>query len=485
MSGPRLEVSDVFHHHGAAWRRANAGHASLGQLKVMSAIEQCRSAALGGHVERCEDCGHSRIAYNSCRNRHCPKCQGVAARDWLAAREADLLPVGYFHLVFTLPAEIAPIAYQNKAMVYDLLFRAAAETLITIAADPQHLGARIGFTAVLHSWGSAMTHHPHLHLIVPGGGISPDGKRWVPCRPGFFLPVRVLSRLFRRLFLAGLADAHAAGRLAFFGELDSLRHRQAFAAHLASLGRKNWFVYAKPPFAGPEAVLAYLARYTHRVAISNSRLLDLDERGVSFRYKDYRRNGQARYRTMTLAPDEFIRRFPTPRPAQGVPPHPSLRAIRQRQLQDQYRARQRTDRHARAGDRSAGRARRRGPGRQRRRRPSPGMPLLRWPHDYRRDLRARRRTTRPAIVQCRGQDRDAMTPVTASSHHAPAGEAHFRHPITVVPTPAKTRATSPIIPKSPRQPPPPRQNPDPDRRSNDHHLDNRSPHASRSPGKYP
>jgi hypothetical protein len=260
----------------------------------MSAIEQCRSAALGGHVERCEDCGHSRIAYNSCRNRHCPKCQGVAARDWLAAREADLLPVGYFHLVFTLPAEIAPIAYQNKAMVYDLLFRAAAETLITIAADPQHLGARIGFTAVLHSWGSAMTHHPHLHLIVPGGGISPDGKRWVPCRPGFFLPVRVLSRLFRRLFLAGLADAHAAGRLAFFGELDS---------------SKNWFVYAKPPFAGPEAVLAYLARYTHRVAISNSRLLDLDERGVSFRYKDYRRNGQARYRTMTLAPDEFIRRF--------------------------------------------------------------------------------------------------------------------------------------------------------------------------------
>ncbi|MEA3070895.1 MAG: hypothetical protein QOD29_2341 [Alphaproteobacteria bacterium] len=309
MSRPRLEVADVFHHHGAAWRRANAGHVSLDQLKVMSAIEHCRSAALGGHVERCEDCGHSRIAYNSCRNRHCPKCQGVAARDWLAAREADLLPVGYFHLVFTLPAEIAPIAYQNKAVVYDLLFRTAAETLITIAADPQHLGARIGFTAVLHSWGSAMTHHPHLHLIVPGGGISPDGKRWVPCRPGFFLPVRVLSRLFRRLFLAGLADAHAAGRLAFFGEPDSLRHRQAFTAHLAPLGRKNWFVYAKPPFAGPEAVLAYLARYTHRIAISNSRLLDLDERGVTFRYKDYRRNGQARYRTMTLAPDEFIRRF--------------------------------------------------------------------------------------------------------------------------------------------------------------------------------
>jgi hypothetical protein len=289
---------------------------SLGQLKVMSAIEQCRSAALGGHVERCQDCGHSQIAYNSCRNRHCPKCQGAAAKDWLAAREADLLPVGYFHLVFTLPAEIAPIAYQNKAVVYDLLFRAAAETLLTIAADPKHLGARIGATAVLHSWGSAMTHHPHVHMIVPGGGISlksapaeAGGKRWVPCRPGFLLPVRVLSRLFRRLFLAGLADAHAAGRLVFFGELDSLRNPAAFAAHLAPLTKKNWFVYAKPPFAGPEAVLAYLARYTHRVAISNSRLISLDERGVTFHYKDYRRNGQARYRTMTLEPDEFIRRF--------------------------------------------------------------------------------------------------------------------------------------------------------------------------------
>jgi hypothetical protein len=275
----------------------------------MSAIEQCRSAALGGHVERCQDCGHSRIAYNSCRNRHCPKCQGAAAQDWLAAREADLLPVGYFHLVFTLPAEIAPIAYQNKAVVYDLLFRAAAETLLTIAADPRHLGARIGFTAVLHSWGSAMTHHPHVHIIVPGGGISLDGTRWISCRPGFLLPVRVLSRLFRRLFLAGLADVHAAGRLAFFRELGGLRSRSAFAASLAPLSKKNWFVYAKPPFAGPEAVLAYLARYTHRVAISNSRLIALNEHGVVFRYKDYRRDGRMRFRTMTLAPDEFIRRF--------------------------------------------------------------------------------------------------------------------------------------------------------------------------------
>jgi hypothetical protein len=304
----RLEVADIFHRHGVAWRQANAGHVSLGQLKVMSAIEHCRSAALGGHVERCVDCGHTRVSYNSCRNRHCPKCQGAAAKGWLAAREADLLPVGYFHLVFTLPAEIAPIAYQNKAVVYDLLFRAAAEALLTIAADPKHLGARIGATAVLHTWGSAMTHHPHLHMIVPGGGISLDGTHWVRCKPGFLLPVRVLSRLFRRLFLARLADAQADGQLVFFGEIEGLRRRDAFVARLALLRRKNWFVYAKPPFTGPEAMLAYLARYTHRVAISNSRLLALDERGVSFRYKDYR-NGRERFRTMTLAPDEFIRRF--------------------------------------------------------------------------------------------------------------------------------------------------------------------------------
>ena len=269
---------------------------SLGQLQVMSAIEQCRSAALGGHVERCEDCGHSRIAYNSCRNRHCPKCQGAAATDWLSAREADLLSVGYFHVVFTLPAKIATIAYQNKAVVYDLLLRAAADTLLTIAPtgharglkahDPKHLGARLGATAVLHSWGSTMTHHPHVHMIVPGGGISLDGTRWVRCKPGFLLPVLVLSRLFRRLFLAALADAHAAGRLAFFGNIQDLHRREAFAARLAPLKRKRWFVYTKPPFAGPEAVLAYLARYTHRVAISNSRLIALDERGVTFRYKN-------------------------------------------------------------------------------------------------------------------------------------------------------------------------------------------------------
>ena len=302
-------MADIFRRHGAAYRADQAGSLTVGQRRVMAAIEVCRTAALGGHVERCEDCGYSRIAYNSCRNRHCPKCQGMAAQDWLAARQADLLPVGYFHVVFTLPAEIAPIACQNKAVVYNLLFRTAAETLLTIAADPKHLGARIGATAVLHSWGSAMTHHPHVHMIVPGGGISLDGTHWVRCKPGFLLPVRVLSRLFRRLFLTALADAHAAGRLRFFGEIAGLGRRQAFAARLAPLRRKNWFVYAKPPFAGPEAVLAYLARYTHRVAIANSRLIALDERGVTFRYKDYRRNGQARYRTMMLSADEFIRRF--------------------------------------------------------------------------------------------------------------------------------------------------------------------------------
>ena len=309
MGRPRLEVADIFDRHGAAWRRANAGHVSLGQLQVMSAIVSCRTAALGGHVTACEDCGHTQIAYNSCRNRHCPKCQGAAARDWLAERQADLLPVPYFHVVFTLPAAIADIAYQNKAVIYNLLFKASSEALLTIAADPKHLGARIGVTAVLHSWGSAMTHHPHVHMIVPGGGIALDGSKWVACKPGFFLPVRVLSKLFRRLMLEKLAAAHAAGKLQFFGEHAGLRDPKAFAVHLAPLRKKNWFVYAKPPFAGPQAVLAYLARYTHRVAVSNRRLVALDADGVTFRCKDYRRNGQERYRTMTLVPGEFIRRF--------------------------------------------------------------------------------------------------------------------------------------------------------------------------------
>jgi hypothetical protein len=304
-----LEVADIFRGHGLAWRQANAGHVSLEQLKVMAAIESCRTAALGGHVARCEDCAYTTIAYNSCRNRHCPKCQGAAAKEWLAAREADLLPVAYFHVVFTLPAAIADIAYQNKAVVYDLLFKVAAETMLTIAADPKHLGARIGITSVLHTWGSAMTHHPHVHMIVPGGGISSDGQRWVSCRPGFFLPVRVLSRLFRRLFVEKLVAAHQAGRLSFFGDNIQLANAQSFAAFLAPLRKAEWVVYAKRPFGGPQAVLAYLSRYTHRVAIANSRLIASDERGVTFTWKDYRIAGRDRYKRMTLATDEFIRRF--------------------------------------------------------------------------------------------------------------------------------------------------------------------------------
>jgi len=309
MNRPVLEVADIFRGHGPAWCQANAGHVSLGQLKVMSAIERCRTAALGGHVARCEDCAYTAIAYNSCRNRHCPKCQGAAAQAWLAAREAELLPVPYFHVVFTLPARIANIAYHNKAVIYDLLFTASAETLITIAADPKHLGARIGVTSVLHTWGSAMTHHPHVHMIVPGGGISPDGKRWISCRPGFFLPVRVLSRLFRRLFLQKLLAAHKAGQLQFFGQHAHLEDARAFAAYLAPLRKTKWFVYSKRPFGGPEAVLAYLSRYTHRVAISNSRLIAFDGDGVTFKYKDYRADGRARHKTMTLPTHEFIRRF--------------------------------------------------------------------------------------------------------------------------------------------------------------------------------
>jgi len=309
MARPALEVADIFRDHGAAWREANAGHVTLGQFKVMSAIESCRTAALGGHVARCEDCAYTTIAYNSCRNRHCPKCQGAAAKQWLAEREADLLPVPYYHVLFTLPAQIADIAYQNKAVIYDLLFTASAETMITIAADPKHLGARIGITSVLHTWGSTMTHHPHVHMIVPGGGPSLDGKSWVSCRPGFFLPAPVLSRLFRRLFLQKLLAAHRADRLKFFGAYAHLDNTRAFKAYLAPLRRIEWYVYGKPPFGGPKAVLAYLSRYTHRVAISNSRLIAADRNGVTFKYKDYRVDGSARHKVMTLATNEFIRRF--------------------------------------------------------------------------------------------------------------------------------------------------------------------------------
>jgi hypothetical protein len=309
MARPVLEVADIFRDHGAAWRDANRGHVSLCQLKVMSAIESCRTAALGGHVARCEDCTHTTIAYNSCRNRHCPKCQAAAAREWLAAREAELLPVPYFHVVFTLSSEIGDLAYQNKAVIYDLLFKASSEAMLTIAADPKHLGARIGITSVLHSWGSAMTHHPHVHMIVPGGGLSMDGSRWISCKPNFFLPVLVLSKLFRRLMLEKLLAAHQAGRLQFFGSHAHLAEAKAFATFLAPLRKKRWFVYAKPPFAGPKAVLAYLSRYTHRVAISNRRLIAVDQESVTFTVKDYRIEGPGRYTTMTLAVDEFIRRF--------------------------------------------------------------------------------------------------------------------------------------------------------------------------------
>ena len=309
MPRQALEVADIFRDHAPAWRREQAGQLSLGQLKVMSAIEHCRTAKLGGHVEQCPECGHTQIAYNSCRDRHCPKCQGAVAKAWLTAREADLLPVEYYHVVFTLPAPIGAIAYHNKAVIYALLFQAAAETLLTIAADPKHLGARIGLTLVLHTWGSALTHHPHVHGIVPGGGISPDGERWVACRPGFFLPVRVLSRLFRRLFCEKLLTAHRAGELEFFSAQVGLRDEQAFGAWLAPLRKTDWVVYAKRPFAGPEAVLAYLSRYTHRVAIANSRLISLDAHGVTFKFKDYRAKGRCRYKRMTLPVAEFMRRF--------------------------------------------------------------------------------------------------------------------------------------------------------------------------------
>lgn len=302
-----LEVADVFHHHGAVYREAHRGHLSLAQRRVMGAIEACRSAALGGHVEQCEACGEVRIAYNSCRNRHCPKCQGLARAAWLADRRAELLPVPYFHVVFTVPAPIAEIAFQNQAVVYHILFKAAADTLRIIAADPKHLGAEIGLLAVLHTWGQSLHHHPHVHCVVPGGGPSADRTCWIACRPGFFLPVKVLSRLYRRLFLTALQAAFDDGRLRFFADLAPLAAPPAFAACLRPLRRVPWVVYAKRPFGGPEQVLEYLGRYTHRVAISNSRLLGLADGRVSFLWKDYRHHDKRK--VMTLEADEFIRRF--------------------------------------------------------------------------------------------------------------------------------------------------------------------------------
>lgn len=309
MERPKIELADILRRYGDAYRAQHEGSLSSTQRRVMQAITACRTAALGGHVEACDDCGHQRVSYNSCRNRHCPKCQSLARAQWIEDRHAELLPVPYFHVVFTLPEKIAAIAYQNKAVVYNLLFAATAETLLTIAADPKHLGAQIGFFAVLHTWGQSLVHHPHLHCVVPGGGLSADSERWVSCRPGFFLPVRVLSRLFRRRFLERLEQAFDRNELEFFSALQELREREDFRRYLDPLRQKEWIVYAKAPFAGPEQVLDYVGRYTHRVAISNNRLLDIEDGHVTFRYKDYR-DGDAQ-KTMALTAEEFIRRFLT------------------------------------------------------------------------------------------------------------------------------------------------------------------------------
>ena len=338
---PKLEIADIFRAQGHAWRLANAGHVSLSQLKVMSAIEACRTEALGGHVAGCTKCGHHHIAYNSCKNRHCPKCQGPAARDWMEARAEDLLPVEYFHVVFTLPAEIAQIAYWNKKAVYGLLFKASAETVKTIAADPKRLGVNVGLTSVLHTWGSAMTHHPHIHMIVPGGGLSPDGNRWVACKPGFFLPVRVLSRLFRRLFLDGLMALHRAGDLAFFGDLEHLVQAGAFAAWLAPFRKSKWVVYSKPPFGGPEAVLAYLSR--SRACLSQPLHPSSGDLKPSPRQRRRRHGGvpleglprQGRRSSEGYGPGHVgvHPTFPDACPTRRVPSHPALRPTGQRRPQ--------------------------------------------------------------------------------------------------------------------------------------------------------
>jgi hypothetical protein len=307
MDCPRLEVGDVFRRYGEIFRQQHAGSLSRAQLRVMTAIECCRTAALGGHIEQCDQCHFQRIAYNSCRDRHCPKCQSLARAQWIEDRQAELLDTQYFHVVFTVPEEIAAIAFQNRKVVYDILFRATSETLRTIAVDPKHLGAEIGFFAVLHSWGQNLMFHPHLHCVVPGGGLSPDGNRWIPCRKGFFLPVRALSRLFRRLFVESMEKAFDAGQLQFFSALEELRDPTAFRRLLGRVRSREWVVYAKKPFAGPQQVLDYVGRYTHRVAISNNRILNIEDGLVTFRYKDYRDGSQQR--TMTLAADEFIRRF--------------------------------------------------------------------------------------------------------------------------------------------------------------------------------
>src|SRR5712675_1443623 len=416
MSRPVLEVADIFRDHGAAWRRANVGHVSLDQMKVMSAIERCRTAALGGHVARCEDCPHTVIAYNSCRNRHCPKCQGTAAKEWLAAREADLLPVPYFHVVFTLPAAISDIAYQNKAVIYDILFTTSAETMTTIAADPEHLGARIGITSVLHTWGSALTHHPHVHMIVPGGGISIDGTRWVPRRPDFILPVKVLSRLFRGLFLAKLVGAHRAGRLKFFGVHARLDNIRAFKAYLAPRRKIDWVVYAKRPFGGPRAVLAYLSRYTHRVAISNRRLIRPHRRHLPV--EELSDRGAWPLSDHDAVDPRVHPTLPDARAARGLPPHPALRTAGQRPPRRQHRAGARAAR--RAGPLRTARCLT-GPSGRRTPHAATTVPLLRRTHVHQRELRARQRAKAPthARAGCY-QDRHRMMLSSPIQHRTEA-----------------------------------------------------------------
>ncbi len=307
MPQPALELANIVLRHGPAYLR---GHRLPGhQQRLLRAIENCRTPAMGGHLSECDHCSHQHVSYHSCRNRHCPKCQSPARAKWLQQRQAELLPVEYFHVVFTVPEQIAAIAFYNKKVVYGILFRTAAETLLTIARDPQHLGAEIGFFAILHTWGQNLLHHPHLHCVVPGGGLSADHQRWVGCRPGFFLPVRVLSRLFRRLFLQALRKAFHQGQLKFFSELEGLRDPDLFRRYLAPLGTLDWVVYAKPPFGGPDVVLKYLGRYTHRVALSNDRLTAMHTDQVSFRWKDYRHRRRHKSKTMTLSAEEFLRRF--------------------------------------------------------------------------------------------------------------------------------------------------------------------------------
>lgn len=304
---PQLEVGDVIRAHGQEYLDATGSSVTLAQERVLRDLAACRTAALGGHLEVCTDCGHERPAYDSCRNRHCPKCQASNRRKWYEAREGDLLPVEYFHVVFTVPQAIARVALQNKRVVYQILFRSSADTLRQIAADPKHLGAEIGLLSVLHTWGQTLTHHPHVHCVVPGGGLSPDGSRWISCPKGFFLPVKVLSPVFRGKFLEALRKAFDAGRLSLDGQLAHLNDPKAFHTYLSSTHKSDWVVYSKPPFGGPEQVLKYLARYTHRVAISNWRIVSLEDGKVSFTWKDYA-NGNRR-RIMTLKASEFLRRF--------------------------------------------------------------------------------------------------------------------------------------------------------------------------------